>query len=282
MDIKFNNVSYIYNEKTNDSKLGLSNIDLKIKKNMINGITGPSGSGKTTLIEMINALISPTNGNIKVGNKIISKKNKIKDINNFRYKIGLVFQNPEEQFFCNTVKKEIEYGIKYFNKDIENVEKHIIDSLIMVGLDDSYLERDSFSLSGGEKRKVAIASILAFNPKVIILDEPTIGLDDKSKNNLIKIIRFLKTRYHKTIIIVSHDTDLLHKVSDYVYVLNNGELVLEGNKYDVFTNKNLKKYGIKTPKIIEFEQLARDKKNIRLLYRDDIKDLMKDVYRLAK
>lgn len=282
MEIKFNHVTYIYNEKSPLAKLVLTDVDFDFKKNKINGVVGASGSGKTTLIEMINALIIPTKGNIEVGSKVICKTRNIKDVNSLRHKIGLVFQNPEEQFFCNTVRKEIEFGIKCFNKNIENTEKHVKDALLMVGLNDSYLERDPLSLSNGEKRKVAIASILAFNPKVIIFDEPTIGLDTQSKNNLIKIIKLLKNRYQKTIIIVSHDTDLLHKMVDYVYVLYNGKMVLEGNKYDVFTNEKLNSYGVKTPKIIEFEQLVRNKKNVRLLYRDDINDLMKDVYRSVK
>lgn len=282
MEIRFNHVDYIYNEKTPLAKLALSDIDFSFKKDMINGIVGSSGSGKTTLVEMINALLIPTKGNIEVGNTIISKRRKIENINKFRNKIGLVFQNPEEQFFCKTVKKEIEFGMKYFNKSETDVDKHVKDALIMVGLDDSYLNRDPFSLSSGEMRKVAIASILAFNPKIIILDEPTIGLDNQSKNNLIKIIKMLKNRYHKTIIIVSHDTELLHKIVDYIYVLDNGKIVLEGTKYEVFTNKEVNNFGVRAPKIIEFEQMARDKKKIKLLYRDDINDLMKDVYRYVK
>ncbi|MEG2322704.1 MAG: ATP-binding cassette domain-containing protein [Bacilli bacterium] len=282
MEIKFNDVSYIYNEKTPLAKVALSNINLSFKEGMINGLIGKSGSGKTTLVEMINALMLPTSGAVKVGSRILSKTRKIKNINNLRYNIGLVFQFPEEQFFCSTVKKEIEFGMKYFNKSVKNIESHVKDALKMVGLDETYLERNPFSLSSGQMRKVAIASILAFNPKVIILDEPTIGLDSKSKNNLIKIIKTLKTRYDKTIIIVSQDVNLLHQIVDYIYVLNDGKLVIEGDKYSVFTNHLIKEYGIKPPSIIAFSQLALAKKNIKLGYRDDINDLMKDVYRLVK
>ncbi len=281
MEVKFNDVYYVYNEKTPISKMVLGNINATFKEGTINGIIGKSGSGKTTLIELINALMIPTKGKIEVGSNVISKTRKIKNINNLRYKIGLVFQIPEEQFFCNTVKEEIEFGMKYFKKSVKSIDKHIKDALLMVGLDESYLNRNPFTLSSGEMRKVAIASILAFNPKVIILDEPTIGLDNQSKKNLIKIIKLLKNRYKKTIIIVSNDTDLLLQIADYVILLDKGKIVLDGNKYDVF-KEDLEKYGLKRPKIIEFEQMVLEKKNIKIGYRDDINDLMKDVYRYVK
>ena len=281
MEVKFNHVFYVYNEKTPLSKMVLGDINATFKEGKITSIMGKSGSGKTTLIELINALITPTKGNIQVGSRVISKTRKIKNINNLRYKIGLVFQVPEEQFFCKTVKEEIEFGMKYFNKSVKSIQKHISDALIMMGLDDSYLNRNPFTLSSGEMRKVAIASVLAFNPKVIILDEPTIGLDNKSKENLIKIIKLLKNRYKKTIIVVSNDTDLLLKISDHVILLDKGKIVLEGNKYDVF-KQDIEKYSLKRPKIIEFEQLVLEKKGIKIGYRDDINDLMKDVYRYVK
>ena len=281
MEVKFNHVFYVYNEKTPLSKMVLGDINTTFKEGKITGIMGKSGSGKTTLIELINALIIPTKGNIQVGSRVISKTRKIKNINNLRYKIGLVFQVPEEQFFCKTVKEEIEFGMKYFKKSVKSIEKHVSDALIMMGLDDSYLNRNPFTLSSGEMRKVAIASVLAFNPKIIILDEPTIGLDNKSKENLIKIIKLLKNRYKKTIIVVSNDTDLLLKISDNVILLDKGKIILEGNKYDVF-KQDISKYGLKRPKIIEFEQLVLEKKGIKICYRDDINDLMKDVYRYVK
>lgn len=281
MEINFNKVSYTYNEKTPLSQKALIDIETTFEDKKIHGITGQSGSGKTTMVELINALMLPQEGSIKVGSRVISKTRKIKNVNNLRYEIGLVFQFPEEQFFLNTVEKEIEFGMKNFRKTKKDPEKHVKDALLMVGLDDSYLKRNPLSLSSGEMRKVAIASILAFNPKVIILDEPTICLDEKSKDSLIKIIKMLKNRYNKTVIIVSTDTDLLHRLCDNIVVLNEGKIVLQGNKYDVFT-KDIEQYGIKKPKIIEFEQLVLKEKNVRLGYRDDINDLMKDIYRHVK
>ena len=153
----------------------------------------------------------------------------------------------------------------------------------MVGLDPSYLDKNPQTLSNGEKRKVALASILVLNPSILVLDEPTIGLDSESASNFIKLLRLLKRRYNKTIIIASHNTELLHKIVDYLYVINDGKVVLEGNKYDVFKQeKILKKYGIKVPKIMEFSNTVLEKKNKKIGYRDEINDLIKDIYRYVK
>ena len=282
MEIKFNNVSYTYNPKSPIKKKALSNIDLEIKENQINGIIGRSGSGKTTLVELLNALLIPTVGNIKVDEFIIQKDKKIVNVNNLRVNIGLVFQFPEEQFFNSKVKDEIKFGMKYFDIEVDEIDNRCSEALKMVGLDDSYLNRDTFKLSSGEMRKVAIASVLAFNPKVVILDEPTIGLDSASKKNLINLIRLLKVKYDKTVIVITHDVDLLHQISDHIFVLDNGKLVLEGDKYQVFTSDELSNYGLIPPKIIEFEKLVLKNKNIKIGYRDDVNDLIKDIYRYAK
>ncbi len=283
MEIKFCNVGYIYNKDTNLSNSVLNGIDLNFKKGKIYSIVGKSGSGKTTILELINGLIMPTCGHVDISNFRLEENKKIKNINDLRVKVGLVFQFPEEQFFCNTVKKEIEFGMSCFNYKTKSMDKRIIDALIMVGLDDSYLERDPLTLSHGEMRLVAIASILAFNPSIIVLDEPTIGIDAPSKKSLIRLIKMLKTRYNKTIIVVSHDTDLLLKISDEVSVLEDGKIVLSGDKYEVFSNeKIMKRNNIKVPDLIKFSNLVKKKKNIKIGYRDEINDLIKDIYRYVK
>ena len=251
MEIKLDNVSY---------KDVLNNINLQFKDKTINGICGISGSGKTTLLELIANLIEPTEGKIYVGKKYINKSN--------RKNIKMVFQNPEEQFFCKTVLEEIT-----FNSDKKDLDK-VLETL---KIDKEILNNNPYSLSSGEMRKVAIASILIFSPKVLILDEPTIGLDNKAKENLIDVIRNLKNNYDKTIIISSKDTDFLLSVCDNVSVLYNNSIVLDGNKYDVL-NK-VEQFGLKKPKIIEFQDIVLKEKNIKLLNRDEINDLMKDVYR---
>ncbi|MEG0021799.1 MAG: ATP-binding cassette domain-containing protein [Bacilli bacterium] len=282
MEIKFDEVFFSYNPKSKIEKEVLKNINIDIKPSKISSIIGKSGSGKSTLVEMINALNYPTKGTLKINEFIIdsNSKRKIKNINNLRINVGLVFQFPEEQFFNMTVYDEIKFGMTYFKYQTKDMKKRVIDSLKMVGMDKSFMDRNPFALSSGEKRKIAIASILAFNPSIVILDEPTIGLDSISKKNLIHLIRTLKTRYKKTIIIISHDIELVHQISDYVYVLNDGKIVLEGEKFELFKNeKKLKEYGIDCPKAIKFSNLVYEKKGIKIGYRDNINDIIKDVYR---
>ena len=283
MEVRFNNVGYMYNKGSQFENNVLKEINLDLKNGKVHAIVGKSGSGKTTILELIDGLINPTSGSVDVGSYRLENDKKLKNINDLRVKVGLVFQSPEEQFFCKTVKQEIEFGMNVFNYKTNTIEKRVIDALKMVGLNENYLEMDPFKLSHGEMRSVAIASVLAFNPKVIVLDEPTVGLDSASKKNLIRLIKMLKNRYSKNIIVVSHDTDFLLKICDTVNVLEDGKIILSGNKYDVFSNeKVMKKNHIKVPKIIEFSNLVKKKKGIKIGYRDEINDLIKDIYRYVK
>lgn len=282
MEVKFNNVDFSYKKVNYIEKKILNDINIKFIEGKINGIIGKSGSGKTTLIELIDSLLLPTSGNIEVGNYIINNK-KTKNELDLRREIGLVFQFAEEQFFTNTIRDELETILKLSNYKKNDIGKRIVDSLKMVGLNETYLYLNPLKLSRGEMKKVAIAASLLLNPKLLILDEPTIGLDSKSKKDLIRLIRMLKNRYNKTIIIVTHDMNFLHQIVDYIFVLDNKKIVLEGTKYDIFKEeKLLKKYNIKVPKIIEFENKVINKKNIKIGYRDDINDLIKDIYRNVK
>lgn len=280
MEIKVNNVKYKY---TNQKDVVLKGINMHLEEGKITGILGRSGSGKTTLLEMFNALRIPSEGNIEVGQFNISKENKINFLNELRFNIGLVFQFPEEQFFSLTVEEELEFPLKFYNYNPEKIKSRVEDALKMVELDSSYLKKDPNELSNGEKRKVALASILVLNPEVLVLDEPTIGLDSESTKTLLKLLRLLKRRYQKTIIIASHDTEVLHKIVDYLYVIDDGKVVLEGTKYDVFKEeKKLKKYGIKAPKIMTFSNTVLKEKNIKIGYRDEMNDLIKDIYRYVR
>lgn len=267
MEIELKNVDFTYEKINYEKKEVLKNINMKFEAGKITSIIGKSGSGKTTLLELIDNIIVPTKGEII-----------IEDVN----KIGFLFQFPEEQFFNQTVKKELEVILKLsdYKKDIN---KRIHDVLEMVNLNEDYLNKNPFNLSGGEKRKLALASVLILNPKIILLDEPTIGLDDKDKNEMIKLIRMLKNRYNKTIIIASHDMNFIHKIADYIYVLDNKKIIMEGDKYTIFKQEEkLNKIKIKVPNLISFSNKVLKIKKIKIGYRDDINDLIKDIYRYVK
>lgn len=279
MEIKYNSVYYSTNENTSLEKLILEDINLELKDGKINGIIGKCGSGKTTFLELMNALLLPTLGSIQIGDYQMEKGCKIKDINHLRVELGYVFDSPKRQFFLPTVKEEIAFGMKQFSYKLDKIDSRISDALKMVGLDDSYLERNPMKLSNGEMRKVAIASVLAFNPKVLIFDEPTLGLDSISEKSFLKMLKMLKNKYHKTIVIVTHDVNMIHKIADYLFVFHEGKLVLEGTKYEVFESELLEQYEVVRPAIMEFSYQVLQKKGIKLGYRDDINDLIKDIYR---
>ncbi len=241
----------------------LENITIEFSSAMITGIIGPSGSGKTTLIEIMALFQNPTKGLVSIKSNM---------------KIGFVFEFPEKQFFCNTVYDELRYGLK----DKKN-EKRISDVMKIVDLGENYLGRNPINLSNGEKRRVAIAAILISNPNIIILDEPTIGLDKNGKDNLIRLIKLLKEKFKKTIIIVSQDIDFVYDLVDDVCIINGGQLRASGEKKAILTQIDLlEKNSIKAPKIIELTDKIRKKTKQNFAFHQDINDLLKDIYRYVK
>ncbi len=278
MEIKFENVNYNYTKINYEEKKVLSNINFSVKTGTINSIIGPNGCGKTTLLELISLLIKPTNGKIKIDQVTIT--NKTENLEIVRKKIGYISQVPIEQFFCDTVYQELKSILQMNGYKDDHIDKRIHDVLLMVDLEEEKLISNPNFLSHGEMRKLAIAEALILNPKILVLDEPTVNLDSKSKSNFIKLIRLLKNRYGKTIIIASHDMDFVHKVSDYIYVLFNQKIVMQGTKYEIFKDpQKLKKYNLIPPKVMLFSDKVLTKKNIKIGYRDEINDLLKDIYR---
>ena len=262
MEIKFDKVSY---KIINDISFNING--------KITCFTGKSGCGISTLLELISGLNKPDSGTIKIGDGFISS-NEVKNISYIRKNTGYVFQKSDDCFFRKTIRDELKFSLRGYKS---NLDKRIIDSLKTVGLDNSILDRNPFDISSGEKELLSIASVLAYNPEVIILDEPFRNLDFKNKDKIIKLLKMMKNRYKKTIIIGTVDSDAILKLADKVYVLDNGKIISSGNKYKV-----LKSGLVRVPKLMEFSLLVKDKKNINLGFRDDISDLMKDVYRNVK
>lgn len=259
MEIKFDGVSFSYNNVVFDD------FSCFIRDGLISAVVGKSGSGKSTLLDMIDGLVSCDHGCVVVDSK----------------RIGYLFQNSYDQVFSSSVYMEIEYGLRKFG--YSDIDSRIRESVKLVGLDESILSCNPFELSSGELRKVLISSVLAYDPDVILLDNPTIGLDNKSKNDLIKLLKNLKKKFNKTVIIVSNDINFLHKFIDYVYVLKDGRVHIEGTKYDVFSNESImNECGLCVPDVLHFSNVVKAKKNVNIGYRDEINDLIKDVYRYAK
>ncbi|MCI8778329.1 MAG: ATP-binding cassette domain-containing protein [Bacilli bacterium] len=278
MEIKVNNLNFYYNKKSGVKILDL--INFKVPNNSIVGITGKSGSGKTTLAQLICGINIPSSGKITVDDIVINKKN-IFDEKQLKNKIGYIAQNSENQLFNKTVKDELTYILKFLGKSID--ENKIIEVLNAVGLDESYLNSNPLLLSTGERKKVSIASTLALDTDIVIFDEPTKGLDSKSIKSLKRLIKNLKSNFGKTIIIISRDVEFIHALSDEVIVMNDGKILIWGNKYEVFkTTDLLRDYCLPIPKTMEFSSIVLDKKNIKIGYRDEINDLLKDIYRYVR
>ena len=234
MGIKVENVSFTYNKKASNSTLALDDVSFEIQDNEFVAIVGETGSGKSTLAQTFNALLVPDKGEVKVDDYVISYKNrKSKKLKGLRKHIGLVFQFPEYQLFEETVEKDVAFGSKNFGLKGEEALARAHEALAKVGLDESYYKRPPFELSGGERRKVAIAGILAIDPDILIFDEPTVGFDPASAKELMNLI----TEFHKngkTIIVITHDMDLVNRYAEKVFLLEKGKLVFEGTPNELF------------------------------------------------
>lgn len=252
------------------------NMTYTFEDNKITSIIASSGSGKTLISYLIMGLEKPTNGSISVLGNIID--NQTKDFKYIRRKIGYVFQNPEEEFFTSTVKTEIEFGLKKHNYKLDKIDTQIASALKMVGLSNDYLPRNPFTLSGGEKEKLALAIPLSLNPEIIILDEPTIFLDDKSIFELIELIKKIKNKYNKTIIILSNDIDFVNKISDNILLIKKGKISDSIKTSELIKIKDkLKKSGMEIPKIYEFIDQVNKQKNQKLTYTNNIDELVKEI-----
>ena len=258
MEINFQHVNFKYDNKQNYDTLNDINLTISSKDEFIT-IVGHTGSGKSTLVQLMNALIFPSSGNLTLfGQKIKSKRNK--PLKNIRQKVGLVFQFPEYQLFEETVLKDIMFGPQNFGMSIDEAKESALNIIKELNINEEILERPPFNLSGGQKRKVAIAGILASNPEILILDEPTVGLDPKGKKELLTLLNKIHKETHKTIIIITHDMNVVANYSKRTIVLNQGNIVFDGTPKDLFNNKVcLKEYNLDLPYISKVAEMLKEK-----------------------
>ena len=249
MSIKIESLTYVYMPKTPFEKKALDNVSLEIEDGEFLAVIGHTGSGKSTLIQHLNGLLKPASGKIYVdGTDITDKDTKLVDI---RKKVGLVFQYPEYQLFEETIAKDIAYGPTNLGLNEDEILRRVKKSMEMVGLDyDEYKDISPFELSGGQKRRVAIAGVIAMEPNVLILDEPTAGLDPAGRDDILEQIKFLHEKYNMTIIFVSHSMEDVGKLAEKIIVMNDGHIELQGKPKEVFRKiDTLERIGLAVPQV---------------------------------
>ena len=258
MEINFQHINFKYDNKQNYDTLNDINLTISSKDEFIT-IVGHTGSGKSTLVQLMNALIFPSSGNLTLfGQKIKSKRNK--PLKKIRQKVGLVFQFPEYQLFEETVLKDIMFGPQNFGMSIDEAKESALNIVKELNISEEILERPPFNLSGGQKRKVAIAGILASNPEILILDEPTVGLDPRGRKELLTLLKKIHEETHKTIIIITHDMNVVANYSNRTIVLNQGNIVFDGTPKDLFNNKDcLKEFNLDLPYISKVAESLKEK-----------------------
>lgn len=249
MSIILNHVSHIYNEGTNQEVRALDDVSLKINDGEFIGLIGHTGSGKSTLIQHMNALLKPTHGEVYYnGADINVPEYKRKEL---RGKVGLVFQYPEHQLFEADVFKDVCFGPKNLGLTQKDVELRAYTALRQVGLQDEYFYQSPFDLSGGQKRRVAIAGVLAMEPEVLILDEPTAGLDPKGRDEILELLKKLHEEKGITIILVSHSMEDVAKYVDRLIVMDKGKVMYDASPVKVFRNyKELEQVGLAAPQVV--------------------------------
>lgn len=256
--LELKNLSYVYGTGTPFEKTAVNNLSLSIEKGEFIGIMGHTGSGKSTLVQMLNGLMKPTSGQVLLDGEDIWANPK--DIRKIRFKVGMIFQYPEYQLFEETVAKDIAFGPTNMGKSGAELEKAVNDAARFTGLKDELLEKSPFDLSGGEKRRAAIAGVIAMNPEVLVLDEPTAGLDPMGRDVLLsQIVQYHKERKN-TVILVSHSMEDIARVADKIIVMNKSNLVMFDKTKEVFSKgRELEKIGLRVPQITKIMLELREK-----------------------
>lgn len=246
------NLKYLYSVGTPFETAAIDDINLSVDEGELIGIIGHTGSGKSTLIQHFNGLLQPHGGKVFVDGKDIWAKDNKKNIRQVRFAVGLCFQYPEYQIFEDTVYKEIAFGPKQMGLDDKEIDRRIRESIQYVGVSPDILEKSPFDLSGGQKRRVAIASIIAMEPRVLILDEPCAGLDPKGRDTILDLIKNYQRQKGNTVLFVSHSMEDVAKICSRVLVMNKGSVAMFGDVDSVYSRGDeLKKMGLNVPEITD-------------------------------
>lgn len=248
MSIQINHLTHIYNPETAFEKIALNDVTLEIQKGEFIGLIGHTGSGKSTLIQHLNGTLSPTSGEILLdGENIHKDKTKLREV---RRRIGLAFQYPEYQLFEMTVYKDVAFGPTNLKLSPEEIHQNVVQALETVGISEEIYQKSPFELSGGQKRRVAIAGVLAMNPEVLILDEPTAGLDPRGRDEILQAIQQLHEKRGITVILVSHSMEDIAKLVDRIIVMHRGKVAMQGAPKDIFSHVDeLEQMGLAAPQV---------------------------------
>jgi len=265
MDITLQQVSYAYAKNTPFEKRALFNVDLNIPSGSYQAIIGHTGSGKSTVLQHLNALLKPTEGTIKIGQVEVKADKKNKMLREVRQKVGIVFQFPEHQLFDETVLKDIMFGPMNFGVGEEEAKRRAIELVGLLGLPEEVLEKSPFDLSGGQMRRVAIAGVLAMNPEVLVLDEPTAGLDPRGRKEIMDLFHRLHKEKGLTTVLVTHSMEDASRYADRIAIMHKGKCVLEGTPQEIFSDEDrLLDYQLELPQCIKFQKKVEQMMGMKL------------------
>ncbi|MBF0718682.1 energy-coupling factor transporter ATPase [Staphylococcus sciuri] len=279
MKITLDQVTYDYSIKTPYQYRALNQVSTTFIESKFYAIVGQTGSGKSTLIQHLNAILKPTEGQLKIGDTNITKKTKSKKLAPVRKKVGIVFQFAEHQLFEDTVEKDIIFGPLNYGTDKEAAIQKAESLMDLLSMDRSLLKKSPFELSGGQKRRIAIAGVLAMEPEILVLDEPTVGLDPKGQHDMMELFNDIHENLGITVILISHQMDIVLKYADEVKVIKAGEIVAEDKPVNIFTNKELlNQTHLEPPNIIKLQQAVETKYNMKFDQIATSEEMFKDMY----
>ena len=257
-EIELKNVSYIYSPDTPFRKVALDNVSLNIHGGVITGLMGHTGSGKSTLVSLLNGLNRPTSGQVLVGGEDVWADPK--QVHRFAFKVGLVFQYPEYQLFEETVRRDISFGPRNMGLDEAEIKRRVDEAASFCGLSPELLDKSPFDLSGGQKRRAAIAGVMAMEPEVLVLDEPAAGLDPRGREEILGGIRSYQRMRGSSVVIVSHSMEDMARYSDEIIVMDHAKVKMQGTTAEIFARADeLKSVGLSVPQITELMNRVRER-----------------------